>query len=50
MPWVYARRAIAQSWGVPPWAVDESPYDEVLLELEILKIEGEAEQQQVKRG
>lgn len=28
---------------MPPWAVDEAPYDEVLLELEILNLEGEAE-------
>lgn len=43
MPWAYVRRAVAKSWNMPPWAVDEAPYDEVLLELEILNLEGEAE-------
>lgn len=43
VPWAYVRRAVAKSWNMPPWAVDEAPYDEVLLELEILNLEGEAE-------
>lgn len=45
VPWVYVRREIARSWGVPPWVVDEAPHDEVEMELRILKIEREA-----KRG
>ena len=44
MPWVYLRRAVAQSWGVPPYVVDESPIDEVLTELEILAMEAESRQ------
>mgnify|MGYP006906737819 FL=1 len=43
MPWAYVRRAVAKSWNMPPWAVDEAPYDEVLLALEILDLEGEEE-------
>lgn len=43
MPWVYVRRAVAKSWGVPPWAVDAAPYDEVLMELKILELETDAE-------
>ena len=42
MPWVYARRVVAKNWGVPPWVVDEAPIDEVLTELKILELEGEA--------
>lgn len=41
MPWCYVRRAVAQSWGVPPWVVDEAPTDEVLMELRILDMEAE---------
>jgi hypothetical protein len=43
VPWAYIRRQVARSWNVPPWAIDEAPYDEVLLELEILRLESEAE-------
>ena len=39
VPWVYVRRSIAQGWGVPPWAVDEAPVDEVLLELKLRELE-----------
>lgn len=42
MPWVYIRRAVAKSWGLPPWEVDEAPYDEVMTELRIMKLENEA--------
>ena len=35
------RRAIARSWNVPPWVVDESPVEEVQQELRILAIEAE---------
>lgn len=42
VPWVYARRAVAQQWHVPPWVVDEAPVDEVLTELEIMNIEAES--------
>jgi hypothetical protein len=42
VPWIYLRRVVAKSWGVPPWAVDDAPIDEVLMELEILQLEGEA--------
>lgn len=43
LPWAYIRRQLARSWGVPPWVVDDAPYEEVLLELKILELEGEAE-------
>ena len=43
VPWAYVRRAVARSWGVPPWEVDDAPYDEVLLEIKILNLEAEAE-------
>jgi hypothetical protein len=42
VPWVYVRRQLAEKWHLPPWAVDEAPYDEVLLELDLLRIEAEA--------
>jgi hypothetical protein len=42
LPWVYIRRRIARSWGVPPYVVDEAPAHEVLTELAILKIEAES--------
>lgn len=42
VPWVYLRRAVASAWCVPPWVVDEAPIDEVLMELKIMSIEGEA--------
>lgn len=43
MPYVYARRIVARSWGVPPWVVDEAPIDEFFTELRILKLEADAE-------
>lgn len=43
MPWVYVRRQMARSWGVPPWVVDEAPMDEILLELKIAELEAAAE-------
>ena len=43
MPWGYVRRMVARSWNVPPWVVDDAPYDEVLTELEIMSLESEAE-------
>jgi hypothetical protein len=43
VPWVYVRRAVARQWNVPPWMVDEAPVDEVLMELRILELEGEAQ-------
>jgi butyrate kinase len=42
VPWVYVRREIARSWGVPPWVVDAAPADEVLLEIRIRGVEGRA--------
>lgn len=39
VPWVLVRRKLADKWHVPPWVVDEAPADEVLTELEIMKIE-----------
>jgi hypothetical protein len=50
VPWVYIRRAIAKSWGVPPWFVDEAPVDEVMTELRILALEGEAEKGEDSNG
>lgn len=44
VPWPYIRRAIARSWGVPPWVVDDAPVNEVFLELRILELEAEAEE------
>ena len=43
MPWVYVRRVIARSWGVPPWEVDLAPSDEVALELKLMALEAKAE-------
>lgn len=41
VPWAYARRQIAEQWGVPPWVVDEAPRQEIELELRIREIEAE---------
>ena len=43
VPWAYTRRNLARAWGVPPWAVDEAPMDEVMLELRIAELEAAAE-------
>jgi hypothetical protein len=50
VPWAYIRRDIAAAWGVPPWCVDEAPYDEVLLELRIRAIEGRVAAEQRTRA
>lgn len=42
VPWVYVRRLVARSWGVPPWVVDDAPIEETLLELKILELEDNA--------
>lgn len=39
VPWVAIRRQLAARWGIPPWAVDEAPWDEVLIELRLSAIE-----------
>ena len=41
MPWVWVRRRLAERWGVPPWEVDEAPYEEIALELKLGAIEHE---------
>ncbi len=41
VPWVYVRRKIAERWHVPPWVVDDSPWDEVDLEMRLANIEAE---------
>ena len=41
VPWVYVRARIAQTWGVPPWEVDEAPHDEVAVAAELLALTGE---------
>jgi len=46
VPWAYVRRAIAQSWYCKPWEIDDAPTDEVLLELRIMELEGEAAKKQ----
>lgn len=43
VPWAYTRRQLAQRWGIPPWEVDEAPYYEVGLELEIQSIEAKCQ-------
>jgi butyrate kinase len=42
VPYAYARRRVAQAWGVPPWVVDDAPVDEFLLELKLMEIEYDA--------
>lgn len=46
VPWAYTRRIVARQWNVPPWAVDEAPLDEVLMEIRMMNLESEAN----KRG
>ena len=41
VPWAWTRRVIADRWHCPPWLVDEAPQDEVLLELELMRIDSE---------
>lgn len=48
MPWVYVRRQIARSWGVPPWEVDAAPWDEVAMELRLMQIEGKVQASQAR--
>lgn len=49
MPPALKRRAVARAWGVPPWAVDEAPADEVELEYALLRVEHEAAERR-RRG
>jgi len=39
-PWVYVRSLIARVWGVPPWVVDEAPWDAVQDELRLRAVIG----------
>lgn len=41
LPWLYVRKLIAERWGIPPYAVDQAPADEVELELRFMEIESE---------
>jgi hypothetical protein len=41
LPWEYLRRRIAERWGIPPWAVDDAPQDEVNLELQVMGLEAQ---------
>lgn len=38
MPWVFIRRTLAARWHIPPWEVDDAPWDEINRELEIAEI------------
>jgi hypothetical protein len=41
LPWLYVRRHLAKVWGIPPWVVDEVPFQEVDLELHISDLEAQ---------
>jgi len=39
VPWPLVRRRIARAWGLPPWAVDNAPLDEINLELKLMELD-----------
>jgi hypothetical protein len=43
VPWAYTRSLIARAWHVPPWVVDEAPWDAVQDELRMRGIIGWAD-------
>lgn len=40
VPWLYLRARVAEAWGVPPWDVDDAPWSEVDLAVELLHLSG----------
>lgn len=49
MPWRWYRRLVAKEWHVPPWVVDEAPWEEVEQALALLDIDGEVAQARAHR-
>jgi len=43
VPWRYTRHNLAQRWGIRPWEVDEAPWDEVVLAIEIFNLDAKYE-------
>jgi len=40
VPFVYALDALAQRWGIAPWALEEAPLDWIIRGLEFERLEG----------
>jgi hypothetical protein len=43
VPWLWTRRQIAQRWGCKPSDVDREPWYEVRIELQLMRIEHDAQ-------
>lgn len=48
--YLYERRALAERWHVPPWAIEDSPQIETEIERFMAEAEEEARQAKARRG